>query len=253
MDPYAGNTSDPQSLHKYLYCHANPVNGIDPSGREFNLITTLKAISIRILTFGMSTTTKGMIFRAVAATALQYPIAYYTEKILTPLIAELKTFSDHLRYFNASLSNSVTTFAQELEWAKSKNMFFFSVAPLTAQLPVIHGLIMSYRTLDFFHTIATIEQILLQGVAYGISTIIKGVSVNASFGIKLHPNSWFDIAKGLASEELVPADDVRVADDILMDLRNLELGEAKLKWLELIKRVMSYGQIEGHGEIEVAW
>jgi len=22
----------PQSLHKYLYCHANPVNAIDPSG-----------------------------------------------------------------------------------------------------------------------------------------------------------------------------------------------------------------------------
>ncbi len=33
LDPYAGNISDPQSLHKYLYCHGNPVNGIDPSGR----------------------------------------------------------------------------------------------------------------------------------------------------------------------------------------------------------------------------
>jgi len=33
MDPYAGNNQDPQSLHKYLYCHANPVNGIDPSGQ----------------------------------------------------------------------------------------------------------------------------------------------------------------------------------------------------------------------------
>ena len=32
MDDFAGNESDPQSLHKYLYCHANPVNGIDPSG-----------------------------------------------------------------------------------------------------------------------------------------------------------------------------------------------------------------------------
>ena len=32
MDPFAGNKQDPQSLHKYLYCHANPVNNIDPSG-----------------------------------------------------------------------------------------------------------------------------------------------------------------------------------------------------------------------------
>jgi len=32
IDPYSGNMQDPQSLHKYLYVHANPVNAIDPSG-----------------------------------------------------------------------------------------------------------------------------------------------------------------------------------------------------------------------------
>ena len=31
-DPFAGNIHDPQSLHKYAYCHNDPVNGIDPSG-----------------------------------------------------------------------------------------------------------------------------------------------------------------------------------------------------------------------------
>ena len=35
VDPYSGNMQDPQSLHKYLYCHANPVNGWDPSGMEW--------------------------------------------------------------------------------------------------------------------------------------------------------------------------------------------------------------------------
>ncbi|NJL31781.1 MAG: hypothetical protein HC898_09200, partial [Phycisphaerales bacterium] len=33
LDLFAGNTSDPLSLHKYLYTHGNPVMGIDPSGR----------------------------------------------------------------------------------------------------------------------------------------------------------------------------------------------------------------------------
>jgi RHS repeat-associated protein len=32
LDPFAGNTQDPLSLHKYLYANADPVNAIDPSG-----------------------------------------------------------------------------------------------------------------------------------------------------------------------------------------------------------------------------
>jgi RHS repeat-associated protein len=32
LDPFFGNAIDPQSFHKYLYTHADPVNGIDPSG-----------------------------------------------------------------------------------------------------------------------------------------------------------------------------------------------------------------------------
>jgi RHS repeat-associated protein len=32
LDPFFGNLNDPQSLHKYLYTHADPVNGFDPTG-----------------------------------------------------------------------------------------------------------------------------------------------------------------------------------------------------------------------------
>ena len=38
MDSYEGGQSDPLSLHKYLYCHADPVNGIDPSGLKTVLV-----------------------------------------------------------------------------------------------------------------------------------------------------------------------------------------------------------------------
>ncbi len=41
-DPYAGSPHDPQSLHKYLYCHANPVNMADPSGN----LSVLKTVAI---------------------------------------------------------------------------------------------------------------------------------------------------------------------------------------------------------------
>jgi RHS repeat-associated protein len=38
LDPFFGNLNDPQSLHKYLYTHADPVNGIDPSGNSWTSI-----------------------------------------------------------------------------------------------------------------------------------------------------------------------------------------------------------------------
>jgi RHS repeat-associated protein/uncharacterized repeat protein (TIGR01451 family) len=44
-DPFAGDNQDPQSLHKYLYCHANPINGIDPSG-EISFTEVLTVVQI---------------------------------------------------------------------------------------------------------------------------------------------------------------------------------------------------------------
>jgi RHS repeat-associated protein len=42
LDPFFGNLNDPQSLHNYLYCYADPVNGIDPIGEgPFFFVLTL--------------------------------------------------------------------------------------------------------------------------------------------------------------------------------------------------------------------
>ncbi len=49
MDPYAGNNEDPQSLHKYLYCHANPTNSVDPSGEIGLLQTMISTIDLAII------------------------------------------------------------------------------------------------------------------------------------------------------------------------------------------------------------
>jgi len=46
MDTYEGNQEDPPSLHKYLYCHGNPVNAIDPSGHD--LIELLGDFYVRV-------------------------------------------------------------------------------------------------------------------------------------------------------------------------------------------------------------
>lgn len=54
-DPFAGNGTDPQSLHKYLYCHGNPVNGVDPSGM-FNLSEINIACAFRSTMMAMNIT-----------------------------------------------------------------------------------------------------------------------------------------------------------------------------------------------------
>ncbi len=33
LDPFFGNSSDPQSFHKYGYVHGDPIHGIDPTGK----------------------------------------------------------------------------------------------------------------------------------------------------------------------------------------------------------------------------
>ncbi len=45
LDPFAGNFTDQQSLHKYLYTHGDPVNGTDPTGL-FTLAGRLATASI---------------------------------------------------------------------------------------------------------------------------------------------------------------------------------------------------------------
>ena len=52
-DPFAGSPQDPQSLHKYLYCHANPINGIDPGGLEFTLTHLVVTTAIMTILFNI--------------------------------------------------------------------------------------------------------------------------------------------------------------------------------------------------------
>jgi len=54
MDDFAGNMEDPQSLHKYLYCHANPVNAVDPGGTFISgMVDLVNSIAIRLMLFSM--------------------------------------------------------------------------------------------------------------------------------------------------------------------------------------------------------
>jgi RHS repeat-associated protein len=38
LDPFAGNSSDPQSFHKYAYVHGDPISHVDPTGKFAGLL-----------------------------------------------------------------------------------------------------------------------------------------------------------------------------------------------------------------------
>jgi RHS repeat-associated protein len=45
LDPFFGNMNDPQSFHKYLYAHSDPINNYDPSG-NMSIGGTLSSVAI---------------------------------------------------------------------------------------------------------------------------------------------------------------------------------------------------------------
>ena len=59
-DPATGGPQDPQTLHKYLYCHADPINFTDPTGQmEFTFAGLMTSIRIGATVGGLSGATIG--------------------------------------------------------------------------------------------------------------------------------------------------------------------------------------------------
>jgi RHS repeat-associated protein len=54
MDTFQGDNGEPLSLHKYLYCHGNPVNHVDPSGHDLgDLMVTMQTIGYMAANIGL--------------------------------------------------------------------------------------------------------------------------------------------------------------------------------------------------------
>ncbi len=58
MDTYEGAEEEPQSLHKYLYCQANPVNNADPGGHDIGEVLTVGSIMSSFMAFRSPSTAR---------------------------------------------------------------------------------------------------------------------------------------------------------------------------------------------------
>ena len=82
-DPFQGNNIDPQSLHKYLYANANPLNVIDPSGLWGENLTSLQVSQVIGATISISFTGFGI--AAQAALDPKYLASYSTGRAVYQL------------------------------------------------------------------------------------------------------------------------------------------------------------------------
>jgi RHS repeat-associated protein len=63
-DPWAGSMQDPQSLHKYLYCYGDPINGIDPTG-QMTLTEKLVVLGFMMNVMNLSIDTSRAIYHGI--------------------------------------------------------------------------------------------------------------------------------------------------------------------------------------------
>ena len=101
LDSFFGNLDDPQSLHKYLYTHVDPINGIDPTGMFLGGMSLNMCIQITLSTLnvhGMVSNTLNAIkhsissFEALQAGNIWDGIAYAALATLDGLFAALNWF-----------------------------------------------------------------------------------------------------------------------------------------------------------------
>ncbi len=115
MDDYAGSNQDPQSLHKYLYTHADPINGIDPSGLlQLAELGTVQAIQ-NVLQAGINVvgTAAGIYFKVQSIIDLYFALdsllAFVSGGALADIIRSLKAGGGStIKFTAAQLVTSIT-------------------------------------------------------------------------------------------------------------------------------------------------
>ncbi len=81
MDSFEGSPSDPQSLHKYTYCHNDPINFVDPSGHFETMAGAVAALSIQGVLYSII---GGMTANAISGGKIAGGLAAFFSAIMSP-------------------------------------------------------------------------------------------------------------------------------------------------------------------------
>ena len=131
LDPFDGNFEDPQSLHKYAYAHADPVNGIDPTGM-FSIAGLLGAISDMHYMAGALMLTYAPAIATVALTTAKISAAVFIASTL--LMAAVPSLRESSIMQNIQQASTVSLFVSLYAYA-----IFSAIAPSVPNDKTIRG------------------------------------------------------------------------------------------------------------------
>ena len=249
MDTYEGASSDPLSLHKYLYCHADPLNNIDPSGHE-SLSSMVTSMGIRMHVAATHigsvaaraapylknyfTSTK-MAQRAAMGTLIAGGINNYADFYIPPTVDELVLLSNEMiplknlpdgRNPSAEVMKLATLGTQLNEELAAGNVS----GPLRAQLPPYNWFrsgMMGYEALSY---IAHVEE--------SVATIGQSFGLNVKLDVNL-----LQVGSMAIFRRLDPDGDVRTAREAVAAYNQRDMATLATKIAELQKRLSLYGTV----------
>ena len=122
LDDFAGIKSDPQSLHKYAYCHGSPVNGIDPSGTfSLTLVGMLATVGLILV---LATFYLGALIPARKKAERQLKIVQGLTSPIGPSIAKVMA---RLRQMNQPIPNPINIQDPSTTWNSIEEELLYAI------------------------------------------------------------------------------------------------------------------------------
>lgn len=233
-DTYEGQSTDPQSLHRYNYAHGNPANLSDPSGHTPSLAATMTSIAYRYLFLPVAT---GPASRIVGGGILAGGIAGYqimtSEYFVSEITREMISLSQTLHQFDPRLGLEVIRYTGSL--ADAQGDYIMQVMCLTSvsffNLPAINYLLL-YLNLDALNQ-------LVDNARY------KVLKIASEYGITMDVQEQNRLGNGLfiASRGVEPASYIRPVNDFFLALMAGNRRKAELQVDILSIRMKQFGDV----------
>jgi len=227
-DRYEGDTSNPITLHKYLYAHANPVTYEDPSGYFAQLAATaamrskldIQAVGAGLLVLKMAKSLAASAAASVAVTAVFYQRLVDIADGVSTGVALSSMYDEAIKAAKSS-DNGTTKKAEKGSSRKlRKNMNNRGIKPPPFKNAAHHIVAAAAKAAEEGRKILRDHGISINDAVNGVFLPVKeGVSKAANHA-RLHTDIYYKAVNKALEEAKEGKDVVRILGEIAEALQN---------------------------------